>query len=98
MTEATKVLRALNDNIRGAANAGNIEDLFVMIEKRRQFLDSILPAQAKKDPALLTALEDAVHDNTGLLQALETIVKNARKRGSYTNQARCSYTITQTIP
>lgn len=98
MTDAAKSLQALNDKIRNAATTGNVEDLFLQIEMRRQFLDKVSPVNATLDRKLQEALENALHDNEGFLKALEGAVNKARTRGRDTLQARSRYTKTQSNP
>ena len=88
-------LRAFNTQIREAAIRGAVEDMVVLIERRRQFLDGLTPSKAEGSAALIAALNEAARDNADLVQGLEREMEQARARGKVTLQARKRYHKTQ---
>lgn len=88
-------LRELNSHIREAATAGNVEDMIIMIEKRRQFLDALVPTLDVAQSELNNALAEAVAENNHFVRLLEDAIKLARTRGKVTLQARRRYSRTQ---
>lgn len=96
MTEAVRHLRDLNRRIRAAATSGDVEDMMMLDETRRQFLDSLPASQGAQDAGLIAALEEAANDNKGFIRALEGAMEQSRARGRTTSQARRRYHKTQT--
>lgn len=88
-------LRELNRHIRNAATAGNVEEMIILIERRRQFLDTLAPSLDVDHADLCKALAEAVDDNNHFVKLLEDTIKLARTRGKVTLQARRQYTGTQ---
>lgn len=98
MTEDAHRLRDLNRLIREAATAGNVEEMVILGEKRRQFLDTLPKPEGARSDALVSALEEAVNDNNGFIHTLERAMQQARARGKITLQARRRYSKIQTTP
>ncbi|MDA0963153.1 MAG: hypothetical protein O2898_09580 [Proteobacteria bacterium] len=98
MADDARQLQDLNTRIRHAATTGAVEDMLVLIERRRQFLDALPPARAARPAALIAALDEAVRDNAALVLGLEGAIEQARSRGRSTLQARYRYRKTQTHP
>ena len=98
MADDTRQLQDFNARIRNAATAGAVEDMIVLIERRRQFLDALAPATTARPAALIAALDEAVRDNADLVAGLEGAIEQARSRGRSTLQARHRYRKTQTHP
>lgn len=98
MADDARHLHQFNASIRNAAIHGMVEDMIMLIEKRRQFLDALPPTQEGRSPALVAALDEAVRDNQDLVTGLESVIKQARSRGKTTLQARRRYRTTQTNP
>ena len=97
MTEEAECLRNLNRRIREAATEGNVEKMIVLGETRRQFLDALPIKVVRNNAKLVSALEEAVHDNKDFIQTLEGTMQHTRARGKITSQARRRYHKTQTI-
>lgn len=96
MKEAVRHLRELNRRIRAAATSGDVEDMIILGETRRQFLDSFPTPKGAQDPDLIAALEEAVHDNRTFIRTLEGEMNQSRARGKITSEARRRYHKTQT--
>lgn len=96
MTEAVRQLRDLNRRIRAAATSGAVEDMMMLDETRRQFLDSLPTPKGAQDAGLIAALEEAANDNKDFIHALEGAMEQSRARGRTTSQARRRYHKTQT--
>lgn len=96
MTEAVRQLRDLNRRIRAAATSGAVEDMMMLDETRRQFLDSLPTPKGAQDASLIAALEEAANDNKDFIRALEGAMEQSRARGRTTSQARRRYHKTQT--
>ena len=91
MTEAVRQLRDLNRRIRAAATSGAVEDMMMLDETRRQFLDSLPTPKGAQGSGLIAALEEAANDNKDFIRALEGAMEQSRARGRTTSQARRRY-------
>lgn len=98
MEDDARQLQDFNARIRDAAIQGTVEDMIMLIEKRRQFLDALPPIQEGQSSALVAALHEAICDNKDLVLGLEGAMEQARMRGKTTLQARRRYHKTQTNP
>ncbi|WP_439138972.1 hypothetical protein [Roseicyclus sp.] len=96
MTKDAQSLCDFNRRIREAATAGDLEDMVVLGEKRRQFLDALPQSASGRGADLISALEEAASDNKGFVSAIESAMQQARARGKITLQARRRYHKTQT--
>lgn len=96
MADDAQQLHDFNARIRDAAMQGTVEDMIMLIEQRRQFLDALPPAEDGRSPALIAALDEAVRDNKDLVIGLEGAMEQARMRGKTTLLARRRYHKTQT--
>lgn len=95
MPDDAKRLSAFNAKIRNATDQGAVEQMIVLIEERRQFLDTIAQSTAPRSPDLIAALGEAVCDNNDLVAGIEKEMALARKRGKVTLHARRRYHKTQ---
>jgi hypothetical protein len=98
MADDARQLHDFNARIRDAATQGKAEDMIMLIEKRRQFLDALPTTAEGRSSALIAALDEAVRDNHDLVRGLEGAMEQARSRGKTTLQARRRYHKTQTNP
>lgn len=98
MLDDAKRLCAFNAKIRNATDQGAVEQMIILIEERRQFLDAIAQSTAPRSPDLIAALGEAVRDNNDLVSGIEKEMALARKRSKVTLQARRRYHKTQINP
>lgn len=98
MLDDAKRLCAFNAKIRNATDQGAVEQMIILIEERRQFLDTISQSTAPRSPDLIAALGEAVRDNNDLVSGIEKEMALARKRSKVTLQARRRYHKTQINP
>lgn len=96
MADDARHLHSYNARIRDAATRGMAEEMIMLIEKRRQFLDALPTATEGRSLALIAALDEAIRDNHDLVLGLESAMEQARSRGKTTLQARRQYHKTQT--
>jgi hypothetical protein len=98
MLDDAKRLSLFNAKIRNATDQGAVEQMIVLIEERRQFLDTIAHSTASRSPDLIAVLGEAIRDNNDLVSGIEKEMALARKRGKDTLQARRRYHKTQINP
>ena len=98
MEDDAQRLQSFNALIRDATENGAVEDMMILIEERRQFLDAVSQSNTVQPSELIAALDEAVRDNTSLVLGLERAMEQARKRGQVTLQARRRYHKTQINP